>query len=163
MGLKLSGELVSVLGMLGYDWPETDEEKLFGMAGSWFGFAGRLGAPVGEAQDHAAKVWSQKGEGLEAFRRKWTGEDAPAEALTDAGTAAMLIGAGLTICAVVVLMLKIYVIIQLVLLLFQIIQAIAWAGPTFGASLSWIPIAKFIASVVIDQLIDMTVESILNG
>jgi hypothetical protein len=164
MGLQLPGELVSLLGMLGYDWPESDEEKLFKMGGSWLGFAGKLGQPVGEAHGHAQQVWTgNHGEGIEAFRKAWSHEDAPAPALEDAGTAASIIGAATMVCAAIVLVLKINVIIQLIMLAIQIFQAIATAVATFGASLLEIPFFKIITSFIIDQLIDLALQAILNG
>ena len=164
MGLQLPGELISLLGMLGYDWPEADEEKLFKMGNSWLGFAGKVGQPVGDAQAQAQQVWTgQQGEGIDAFRKAWSHEDAPAPALQDAGTAATIIGVGLMVCAAIVLVLKINVIIQLIMLAIQIAQAIATAVATFGASLLEIPIFKMITSIIIDQLIDLALQAILNG
>lgn len=164
MGLQLPGDLISLLGMLGYDWPEADEEKLFKMGGDWIGFAGKLGQPVGEANAHAAAIWAgNQGEGIDAFRKAWSHEDAPGPALSDAGTASTIIGAALMVCGVIVLALKIHVIIQLIMLAIQIAQAIATAAVTFGASLAEIPIFKMIASLIIDQLLNMAIEAILNG
>jgi hypothetical protein len=40
MGLQLPSELVSLLSMLGYNWPQADEEKLFEMGHAWLNFAG---------------------------------------------------------------------------------------------------------------------------
>lgn len=42
MGLELPGELVSVLGVLGFSWPEADETKLFEMGNAWIGFGQTL-------------------------------------------------------------------------------------------------------------------------
>ena len=55
MGLQLPGELVSLLGMLGYTWPEADESKLFRLGSQWMGFSGALNeiAATAGAQDAA--------------------------------------------------------------------------------------------------------------
>lgn len=164
MGLQLPGELVSLLQMLGYNWPEADEEKLFEMGNAWLEFGGRFAQPIGEAGSHAQAVWTDnQGEGIEAFRSAWESPDAPAPALEDGTTAADIVGAGLMVCAGIVLALKINVIVQLTILAVQIAQAIATAAVTFGASLLEIPIFKEIAGFIIDQIIGMALEAILNG
>ncbi|MBA9007243.1 WXG100-like domain-containing protein [Thermomonospora cellulosilytica] len=164
MGLQLPGELRSLLSMLGYDWPEADETKLFEMGGKWMSFAGTLQQPIADTQGHAQLVWTgNRGEGIEAFRKDWTAEDAPATNLQDSLTACHIIGAGLMVCAAIVLALKISVIVQLIMLAIQIAQAIATAVPTLGASLAQIPIFKMITGLIIDMLIDMAMNAILNG
>jgi hypothetical protein len=164
VGLQLPGELVSFLSMLGYTWPQADETKLFEMGHAWLAFAGKHSGALGEVDTHAQQVWTDnKAEDIEAFRSAWTREDSPKSNLEDFATAANIIGAGLMVCAGIVLALKINVIVQLVLLAIQIAQAIATAVATFGASLAEIPIFKEIAKLVIDQLIDMALQAILNG
>jgi hypothetical protein len=164
MGLQLPGELVSLLGMLGYTWPAADEEKLVELGQTWVRFGGQVGTPVAEADGHAQRVWTQNaGDGIEAFRGSWTAADAPKKNMDDAGTASTMIGAGLFVCAGIVLALKINVIVQLTILAVQIAQAIATAPVTFGASLLEIPIFKMITSIAIDQLLNMAIEAVLNG
>ncbi|MGH3390212.1 MAG: hypothetical protein ACRDOO_15195 [Actinomadura sp.] len=164
MGLQLPGELTSLLSMLGYTWPQADETKLFEMGGAWLGFAGKHAGSLGEVDTHAQQVWTDnRAEAIEAFRSEWNREDAPKRNLEDFATAANIIGAGLMVCAGIVLALKINVIVQLVLLAIQIAQAIATAVVTFGASLLEIPIFKMITGVILDQLIDMALQAILNG
>ncbi|MFI0405712.1 hypothetical protein [Actinomadura sp. 3N508] len=164
MGLQLPGELRSLLSMLGYDWPEADETKLFEMGGKWLGFAGTFREPIDGAQGHAQQVWTgNQGAGIEAFRQDWTSEDAPVTNLQDSLTACYIIGAGLMVCAAIVLALKISVIVQLIVLAIQIAQAIATAVVTFGASLLEIPIFKMITGFIIDMLIDMALSAVLDG
>lgn len=164
MGLQIPGELASLLQMLGYNWPKADEEKLFEMGNAWMSFSGKFDQPIGEAGAHAQTVWSaNEGEAIEAFRSAWQHPDAPASALHDGTTAATIVGAGLMVCGGIVLALKINVIVQLTMLAIQIAQALATAGPTFGASLAEIPIFKEITGLIIDQLFDMAINAILNG
>ncbi|QXJ21167.1 hypothetical protein AGRA3207_001993 [Actinomadura graeca] len=163
MGLQLPGELRGLLSMLGYDWPEADETKLLDMGQAWLRFAGTLGEPVGDAHGYAQLVWSAtQADGVTAFQTAWTGAEAPHANLEDARTAGQLIGAGLMVCAAIVLFLKINTIVQLVILAYEIAQAIATAAVTFGASLAEIPIFKEITGFVIDQLIDLALNAILN-
>jgi hypothetical protein len=164
MGLQLPGELVTVLGMLGYDWPTSDEEKLFHLGQLWLEFAPQLEQAGAAALESASGVWnSSNGEPIEAFRNWWNAGDSPFEVLNDGSTGSATVGVGLMVCAGVVLALKINVIVQLIILAIQIAQAIATAVATFGASLLEIPIFKMITSFIIDQLIGLAVEAVLNG
>ncbi|MEU5881171.1 hypothetical protein [Spirillospora sp. NPDC047279] len=164
MGLQLPGELRSFLSMLGFNWPEADETKLFEMGNAWLGFASSHGGPLADADGHAQRVFQgNKGQDIDAFRNVWTKEDSPKSNLEDLGTAATIIGAGLMVCAGIVLALKINVIVQLTFLAIAIAQAIATAVVTFGASLAEIPIFKEIVRIAIDLLIDMALNAIFNG
>ncbi|WP_067464328.1 hypothetical protein [Actinomadura macra] len=163
MGLQLPGELASLLSMLGFTWPEADETKLLDMGQAWLRFAGTLGGPVGDAHGYAQLVWTAaQAEGVTAFQEAWSGAEAPRANLEDARTAAQLMGAGLIVCAAIVLYLKINTIVQLVILAVEIAQAIATAPATFGASLAEIPIFKEITGFIVDQLIDLALNAILN-
>ncbi|MFC0509321.1 hypothetical protein [Micromonospora costi] len=164
MGLQLPGELVALLGMLGYTWPEADEQKLFELGQHWLELAGTVQAAGAGAQQAGQSVWNgNSGQAIDAFQQRWSGPEAPVANLSDGVTAAQGVAVGLFLTAGVVLVLKINVIVQLVLLAIQIAQAIATAGPTFGASLAEIPIFKMITSLVIDQLLGLAVDAVLNG
>ncbi|MEU5876580.1 hypothetical protein [Spirillospora sp. NPDC047279] len=163
MGLQLPGELISLLSMLGYTWPEADETKLFELGTTWTQFGGTLQSIAQDADTAAQQVWTgNKGEDFDAFREAWTGEDAAPQNIQTASISCMAMGVGLFIAAGVVLMLKINVIIQLIMLAIQIAQAIATAVVTFGASLAQIPIFKTIAGVIIDILIDQAIGVLLG-
>jgi hypothetical protein len=58
MGLQIPGELMSLLGTLGYTWPEGDETKLFELGQAWLAFPDRLTAALEDAQYSAKRVWS---------------------------------------------------------------------------------------------------------
>lgn len=164
MGLQLPAELIEVLGMLGFTWPEADEERLFELGQSWLDAAGTIGSHVSAADSAAAGVWQgNRGETVTAFQTAWAAQDGPSAQLMDAQTGAQIIGAGLMVCAGVVLALKINVIVQLTILAIQIAQAIATAVATFGASLLEIPVFKLLTQFVLDQLLGMAVDAVLNG
>ncbi|MFI5843537.1 hypothetical protein ACIA8K_27915 [Catenuloplanes sp. NPDC051500] len=164
MGLQLPGELIWLLGELGYTWPEADEEKLFEMAGEWIAFSGTVQQAIVDGTAAAQQVWSANtGADVAAFQRVWGEEDAPAATLGTAAESSTIVGAGMYAAAGIVLALKINVIIQLTLLAIQIAQAIATAPPTFGASLLEIPILKMITGLVLDEIINQAVEALLNG
>ena len=163
MGLQLPGELVTLLQDLGYNWPEADEQKLFELAMAWTEFAPRLD-PIADQLDAAARrVWTDNsGDAVSAFRDKWTADGAPLASLRDAATGAEVVGPVLVVVAAVVLALKINVIVQLTLLAIEIIEAIATAAPTFGASLLEIPVFKEITNRLVNLVISLATEAILG-
>ncbi|MFG1841179.1 hypothetical protein [Micromonospora sp. NPDC049175] len=164
MGLTLPGELVSLLSMIGYDWPESDETALFQLAGEWTGMADRINGSVAQLESAARTVLdTNRGESFTAFADEWNDGESAARNIADATDPTNIIAIGLMAGAGVVLALKIQVIVQLILLAIQIAQAIATAVVTFGASLLEIPIFKMITGLIIDQLIGMTVDAVLNG
>lgn len=153
-----------MLNVLGFTWPEADEDKLFELAERWTSTAGELRGHVERADAGAERVWTQNvGETVSAFQTAWGANDGPSNQLTMGATGAEIIGVGLTICAGVVLALKINVIVQLAILAIQIAQAIATAAVTFGASLLEIPIFRMLTKIVLDQLLNYAIEAILNG
>ncbi|MEV6347642.1 hypothetical protein [Actinoplanes sp. NPDC051851] len=155
---------MSVIAMLGYDWPTSDEEKLFQLGQEWITFGQEIGVTVGDASRVASSVWSvNSGSAVTAFQNWWSHEDSPNATLADSANGAIAAGAGLIVCAAIVLALKIQVIVQLAVLVIEIAQAIATAVATFGASLLEIPIFKIITSAVLDQLIDMATNAVLGG
>ncbi|MDG4820619.1 hypothetical protein O7635_01980 [Asanoa sp. WMMD1127] len=164
MSLELPGELRSLLGLLGYTWPEADEDKLFGMGQAWLRFAATLDNLTASANAGAAPVWSlNTGADITAFQRWWTDEDSPLSTLRDGMPAATLTGTGLIICGTIVLALKVAVIAQLTILAIQMAQAIATAAPTFGASLAEIPVFQALARTLIGHLFDEVITTLLEA
>ena len=54
-------------------------------------------------------------------------------------------------------------IVNLVATMAQITAALAAAVPTFGASLSWIPIAKQICTMLLQEALGMAVQKVMAG
>ncbi|GAA2685294.1 MULTISPECIES: hypothetical protein [Actinosynnema] len=163
-GMMLPPELSGLLNTLGFSWPESDEGKMFDLGGLWSGFADRVGPAATAAEGHAQLVLdTNSGAAVERFKAFWTDGEAPKQNLDDGATASSLVGAGLYVCAGVVVALKIAVVVQLVVLAVQIAQAIATAVPTFGLSLVQIPIFKQITSLVLDQVISLAVSQVLGA
>lgn len=161
MGLQLPGELVTVLGMIGINWPEGDEEKLFRMGQTWLDFSGNLGQISGDAEKAAEAVWTgHQGPTVEAFKEMWD-KHGGTKNLDIASGAGMGFGLGLFLYAVILLILKINAMIQLVFLAIAIAQAIATAVATFGASLLQIPIFRQITKTIIENLLWMAIEKII--
>jgi len=164
VGMQLPGELVSILGALGYSWPESDEEKLFELAGTWTGMAGTIAGSV-EALDAAARtvIDANYGKDIDAFKAEWDDEESSNRNIADTADPLNVIGIGLTVAAGLTLALKVQVIVQLVILMVQIAYAIATAAITFGASLLQVPIFKQITGTIIDMLVCMATEAALSG
>lgn len=164
MGMQLPSELITLLGMLGFEWPESDEEKIFNLAGEWTGLADRIDGRV-EALNAAARTLldNNSGRQIDSFRDEWEGSDSAVASIIDAVDPNNKVNISLTIVAGLVLALKIQVIIQLAILAVQIAWALATAAVTFGASLVQIPIFKKITGMIIDQLMDMAIGRLLNG
>ncbi|MEV4516279.1 hypothetical protein AB0K00_45870 [Dactylosporangium sp. NPDC049525] len=164
MGLQLPGELRAVLSLIGYEWPQADEQKLFEMGQVWTRFAGTIQHSIAEADPVAAAVWTQNvGADITAFRASWEHEDGPSKALHDGATAAQLAGLGLMVCGLIVLALKVAVIIQLVILAIEIAQAIATSELTFGASLLEIPVFQQLTRTVVSNLLMEALFMLADG
>ncbi len=164
MGMQLPGELVSVLSVLGFEWPRGDEEELFQMGQTWLNFAGTMRGETAHATSQAQSVWEVNiSESTAAFEQAWQAAKSPVNNINDAATVAELIGGGLMVCAGIILALKIAVIAQLVILAVQIAQAIATAAVTFGASLLEIPIFREITRRILDVLLDKAIDQVLSG
>ncbi|MCU7723116.1 hypothetical protein ODJ79_05260 [Actinoplanes sp. KI2] len=164
MGMEIPGELRSLLGILGYNWPEADETVLVEMGRAWTAFSGRLEAIVSDATSSATEVWTgHEGEAVAAFQHWWGREDSPAKTLLDGANAATLTGTGLMICGGIVLALKVAVIAQLAILAVEIAQAVATAAPTFGASLAEIPIFQQLTRTIVGNLVQDAIFQLLDG
>ncbi|MEK8104357.1 hypothetical protein NKG94_02855 [Micromonospora sp. M12] len=82
MGLQLPGELVSILGILGYDWPTSDEQRLFQLGQLWVEFAPKMEAAGAAALASGSAYWeNNQGEAAQAFQAWWNGSESPANAL----------------------------------------------------------------------------------
>ncbi|MEH1168089.1 hypothetical protein V6V47_22160 [Micromonospora sp. CPCC 205539] len=163
MGIMLPGELAGLLNELGYTWPKSDETKLFELGQLWLGLADSIQQAAAEGTAAAQRVLDgNQGDALDAFRQRWEADGSSMSVLQDGGAGARMVGATLFVCAIIVLALKINVIVQLVILLVQIIQAIATAAPTFGASLLEIPIFKKLTDMVLGMLVDQAIGVVLG-
>ena len=108
MTIQLPSELTTALSIIGFDWPDADEDKINGMGQAWSTFAGTLKGLVDDADRHAQAVWTgNAGAAIEAFQKSWTGPSAPMTNLRDAVEAASLIAIGLSTMAKIVVALKV--------------------------------------------------------
>src|SRR4051812_10736981 len=162
--MEIPGELRSLLGLLGYNWPEADETALVEMGRAWMSFSDRLEAIVSDATSTASEVWSEhEGEAVAAFQDWWAREDSPAKTLLDGANAATLTGTGLMICGGIVLALKVAVIAQLAILAVEVAQAVATGAATVGASPAGIPIFPQMNPTIVGNLVQDAVFQLLDG
>lgn len=163
MGLTLDPTLERILNDLGFEWPMVDETDLFNLGGDWMAFGSNVAQVYGESTGAAMDVLSRNhSDALERFRELFEAEDAPARVMQDAATGVQVVGGALFACAGIVLAVKIYTIINLIILAIQIAQAIATAFVTFGASLAEIPIFKIAMQKIIGAIINEACVAILG-
>jgi hypothetical protein len=163
MGLQLPGELANLLNELGYVWPKADEQKLLELGQMWMQFASTVDAIHNDAGTIARQVWSDNtAAAVDAFQQAWGGDNAGAVVLERGHLGAQAIGGALMVCAAAVLALKVNVIVQLAWLLAAIVEAIATAELTFGASLLEIPLFNKLTDVAINFLINQAMTVILG-
>lgn len=138
MSLTLPGELVWVLDLLGYTWPEVDEEALHKVAETWRAFGDELEEIQRAGEGLARTVVAHNfGTAIDGFSKDWgayTGANGEDRYLPDAKTACEVIAFAFDAAAVAVLTAKLAVIAQLVALAIEIIAAQAAAPFTFGLS-----------------------------
>jgi hypothetical protein len=138
MSLTLPGELVWVLDLLGYTWPEVDEEALHEVAEAWRSFGAELEGIQTQGEGIArAVVAFNSGEAIDGFSKAWgayTGANGEDSYIPDAKTACEVIAFAFDAAAVAVLTAKLAVIAQLVALAVEIIAAQAAAPFTLGLS-----------------------------
>jgi hypothetical protein len=163
-GLQLPGGLAELLNILGYRWPQADETKLFEMGQRWMNFSDTTKQVVDRADRAAQQAWQDNnGADIQAFLNHWQHAEGPSKVLKESSTASTLLGAGMCIVGAIVLALKIQVIVQLVQLAIQIAHALAMAAPTFGASLSWIPIYEQISQRIVGMAIDQVINKLMTA
>ncbi|MCM2579844.1 WXG100-like domain-containing protein [Streptomyces meridianus] len=169
MSLTLPGELVWVLDLLGYNWPEADEEKLHEVAQTWRDFA----TTISELEYRAVTasnevVAANSGEAIEAFTETWNEFGGGSGGhLQDAQTAALAIAFAFDAAAVAVLAGKIAVIAQLVILACEIIAAQAAAPFTLGLSevgaLGATQATRVIVRRILDEMKQAVVEAVTKA
>ncbi|GIF07834.1 WXG100-like domain-containing protein [Actinoplanes siamensis] len=163
MSIEIPHQLAELLNELGYLWPESDENRILELGHSWLRFSDTVDQLHETATVTATQVSrDHQAEAIDAFRSAWAAEDAGAAVLARGGSGATAIGSGLVICAGVVIALKVNVITQLTLLAIEILQAIATAEITLGASLLEIPAFKEITSLALNFLISKATEAVLG-
>lgn len=152
MALTLPGWLRTALEYIGYDWPATNEDVLSTWAGQFSQLAttaGTQGADVEGAINHVHTL--NEGTGIDAFMQRMSDPDNNADALTSFKEACDIASTCCSVCAGIVVTMKLAVIAQLAIL---------------AASLASGPGALLVRQGVkwaIDAAINVVVDRVLNG
>jgi hypothetical protein len=164
MGMQLPGEIRTFLSIIGFNWPAGDETKLLDLGQEWLGLADKIQSHVEQAKNAAEQVWnSNSSDMLEAFKQKWLGESGPANRIDLGATGSTIVGAGVMVCAGIVLALKINVIVQVVLTLIEIAAALAASVVTFGASATVVPLLREACKRLLEWLLGEAIGKVLSG
>lgn len=167
MSLTLPGELVWVLDLLGYNWPEADEEALHQVAETWRGFGAQLEKIEAEGEGFARTVVAANvGSATEGFSKDWgayTGANGEDRYLPDAKLACEVIALAFDAAAIAVLTAKLSVIAQLIALAIEIIAAQAAAPFTFGLSELGAMGATQATRVIVRELLDRLKKEVMEA
>ncbi|MFJ8633083.1 PE-PGRS family protein [Streptomyces sp. NPDC093568] len=167
MSLTLPGELVWVLDLLGYSWPEADEEALHQVAETWRGFGEQLEKFQSQGEGFARTVVASNfGEAIEGFSKDWgayTGANGEDSYLPDAKTACEVIAFAFDAAAIAVLTAKLSVIAQLIALAIEIIAAQAAAPFTFGLSELGALGATQATRLIVRELLDRLKKEVMEA
>ena len=164
MAVMLPPEVAHLLQLLGYEWPEGNEDRVIEMGREWLDFGSGVHAPSADAEMARAHVTSEnRGAAVDAFNANFRHEDGAPAVLAELGQAAAMCGGALFVVAGAIVVLKVVVVAQLVMLAVSIAEAIAAAVPTAGASMSLIPLMKVATSIAINIAIGIAVETVMGG
>ena len=164
MAIMLPGEVSYLLNMLGFEWPEGNEDRIFDYATRWMTYAGEVGSAnqlAGQAKTHV--LTNNSGPAMTAFQQAFDEAEGVRDVAEKLALAGTLTGGCLLLVGVAVIALKIAFVVNLVLLAIQIAEAVAAAAATFGASLAWIPIAKEIARRLLELALNLAIEKLMGG
>jgi hypothetical protein len=163
-GIRLPDWAERLLNDLGYQWPEISEGNLFELGGLYTQHSVTLADHRGRAHGHALQLTSANaGQSVDAFGDKWRQRQEPHDNLDIAQKASTGAGIGMYGAAAIVIGLKIYTIVQLVILAVEIFEAIATAPETFGGSLAEIPVFKEIQGMLINLGINEAINALLSA
>ncbi|HZM83321.1 MAG TPA: hypothetical protein VFC19_47005 [Candidatus Limnocylindrales bacterium] len=164
MGIQLPGEVRTFLHIIGFTFPAGDETKLLDLGQEWLSLADKIEQHVEQAKHTAEQVWNQNSSDMvEAFKKRWMGEAGPANRMGGGAIGSNIVGAGVMVCAGIVLAMKINAIVQATLTLIEIAAALAAATFTFGASATIIPLLKEACKRLLDYLLGEAINKVLAG
>jgi hypothetical protein len=163
-GIRLPGWAERLLNDLGYQWPEISEGNLFELGNLYLQHSSTISDHRGQAHGHAQQLVSvNAGDSVDAFSDKWQSREQPHDNLDIAQMASTGAGIGMYASAAIVIGLKVYTIVQLVILAVEIMEAIATAPETFGGSLAEIPVFKEIQGMLINLGINEAINALLSA
>ena len=135
MSVTLPDDVAWVLNLLGFMWPEADEDKLRASAQSWRDFGSHLARIHQDSRSTAAQVTAENhGDSIDAFERYWQGIGGAGGDFDRAAEAADHMATALDAMATLVEGVKVAVIAQVTLLAAEIVADQIAAPETFGLS-----------------------------
>ncbi|MEU5212037.1 PE-PGRS family protein [Streptomyces sp. NPDC020742] len=168
MSLTLPSEVAWVLDLLGYSWPDADEDKLHECAQAWRNFAESVNQASNKGSSAASEVVAaNSGEAVEGFTHEWgsfsgSGGDGD-NYLRDAAAAAEVIAVAFDAAAIAVLAGKVAVIVQLVMLAAELIAAQAAAPFTLGLSELGAAGATQATRLIVRQILDKIKREVMEA
>jgi len=167
MSIELPDELTWVLNILGFMWPEADEDKLRACAQAWREFGAEVGRINQDARLVAAQVTSDNmGASIDAFDRYWHGVGGRGGDFDRAKAAAEHMAIGLDAMATLVEGVKIAVIAQLGLLAAEIIAdqvaAPVTLGLSEGAAVAEVVVTRSIMRRIIQEAVHRVVHEVVH-
>jgi len=161
--IMLPVEVDWVLDLLGFQWPNIDEDKMRDAAEAWSGFAASVRAAQrqGEGATQAVRG-ANSGEAIEAFENKWK-KFSGGGFLDESAEAAEALAIVLQIVAAIIMVMKLAVIAQLIALAFEFAAAQAAAPVTLGASEAGAAAATATTRVMVRQIISKAKDQIIQA
>jgi hypothetical protein len=166
--MQLPSEVTWVLDLLGFSWPDADEDKLFECATVWRNFAEAVNQANSRGSMAANEVTSaNSGEAVEGFTKEWGTFNGSAGGgdnyLRDAAMAAEVIAVAFDAAALAVIAAKIAVIVQLVITAVELIAAQAAAPFTLGLSELGAAGATQAARLIIRRILDKLKREVMEA
>ncbi|MGW2404587.1 WXG100-like domain-containing protein [Streptomyces sp. NPDC001739] len=164
MAITLPTELDWILDLLGFQWPNVDEDKMREAAEGWSNFAAaaRQYQSQGVTASHAVHG-ANSGEAIEAFDNAWKKFGGDGGFLEEAADAADALAIVLQVVATIVLVMKIAVIAQLIALAIEFVAAQAAAPVTLGASEAGAAAATVTTRVLVRRIITEAKQKIVQA
>ncbi|TXC93594.1 hypothetical protein [Streptomyces sp. ISID311] len=152
-----------VLDLLGFQWPNIDEDKMRDAAEAWSNFAASVRSAQQQGDGAASTVrGANTGDAIEAFDNKWKKFSGDGF-LDESAEAAEALAIVLQIVATIIMVMKLAVIAQLIALAFEFAAAQAAAPVTLGASEAGAAAATATTRVMVRQIISKAKTQILQA
>ncbi|MCL6300163.1 WXG100-like domain-containing protein [Streptomyces kronopolitis] len=163
MSVTLPNEVDWILDLLGFQWPNVDEDKMRDAAEAWSSFAAsvRTHQQDGNTASNAVRG-ANSGEAIEAFGDHWKkfGQDGY---LDDAADAAEVLALVLQTVAAIVMLMKLAVVLQLLALAVELATAQAAAPVTLGASEAGAAAATATTRVMVRRIFQEAKQKIVQA
>ncbi|MFI0903561.1 hypothetical protein ACH4TE_08415 [Streptomyces sioyaensis] len=160
--IMLPKEVDWVLDLLGFQWPDVDEDKMREAAGAWSDFAADVRRYQQQGGTAANTVrGANSGEAVEAFGDAW--KKVGDGYLDDAAEAAEVLAVVLQVVATIVMVMKAAVIVQLIALAVEFAMAQAAAPVTLGASEAGAAAATATTRVMVRQIFNEAKTKIIQA